>query len=64
MLIGIALLATKSNLLEKEKSKLNLKAVIADDIPQSGICVHKSVEHQIYTLICDSKSAGILAKVL
>ncbi|GJJ74860.1 general transcription factor 3C polypeptide 1 [Entomortierella parvispora] len=47
---------------EKEKSKLNLKAVIAEDTPQSGICVHKSVEHQIYTLICDSKSTGILAK--
>jgi hypothetical protein len=50
--------------LEKEKSKLNLKAVIEEDTPQSGICIHTSLEQQVYALISESKNKGILAKVL
>ncbi|KAG0056031.1 RNA polymerase III transcription initiation factor complex subunit [Gryganskiella cystojenkinii] len=49
---------------EKEKAKLNMKAVIDDDTPQSGICVHTSLEQQIYKHICDSKDKGILSKQL
>ncbi|KAF9080508.1 hypothetical protein BGX23_002029, partial [Mortierella sp. AD031] len=47
---------------ESEKDQLNLKTVIADDTPQSGICVDTSIEHQVYKLIVESKTKGIIAK--
>ncbi|KAF9557837.1 hypothetical protein EC968_007411 [Mortierella alpina] len=47
---------------EKEKDQLNLKSVIADDTPQSGICIDSSIEHQVYKLIVDSKEQGMIAK--
>lgn len=52
-----------SAVLENEKDQLNLKNVIADDIPQSGICIDTSIEHQVYKLIVDSMKQGIIAKV-
>ncbi|KAF9123390.1 hypothetical protein BG015_005331, partial [Linnemannia schmuckeri] len=45
-----------------EKDQLNLRNVIADDTPQSGICIDTSIEHQVYKLIVDSKKQGIIAK--
>ncbi|KAF9134140.1 hypothetical protein BGW39_008055 [Mortierella sp. 14UC] len=47
---------------ETEKDQLNLKAVISDDTPQSGICIDTSIEHQVYKLIVESKAHGIIAK--
>ncbi|KAF9905159.1 hypothetical protein EC991_001979 [Linnemannia zychae] len=47
---------------ETEKDQLNLKAVISDDTPQSGICIDTSIEHQVYKLIVESKTHGIIAK--
>ncbi|KAG0366810.1 RNA polymerase III transcription initiation factor complex subunit, partial [Mortierella sp. AD032] len=47
---------------ETEKEQLNLKAVISDDTPQSGICIDTSIEHQVYKLIVESKTHGIIAK--
>ncbi|CAO3565818.1 unnamed protein product [Mortierella alpina] len=47
---------------ESEKDQLNLKSVIADDTPQSGICIDSSIEHQVYKLIVDSREQGLIAK--
>ncbi|KAG0080630.1 hypothetical protein BGZ90_011748 [Linnemannia elongata] len=47
---------------QSEKDQLNLRNVIADDTPQSGICIDTSIEHQVYKLIVDSKKQGIIAK--
>ncbi|KAF9956118.1 hypothetical protein BGZ72_003020 [Mortierella alpina] len=47
---------------ESEKDQLNLKSVIADDTPQSGICIDSSIEHQVYKLIVDSREQGTIAK--
>ncbi|KAF9140849.1 hypothetical protein BGX30_005877 [Mortierella sp. GBA39] len=47
---------------QNEKDQLNLRNVIADDTPQSGICIDTSIEHQVYKLIVDSKKQGIIAK--
>ncbi|KAF8930326.1 General transcription factor 3C polypeptide 1 [Haplosporangium gracile] len=47
---------------QNEKDQLNLRNVIADDTPQSGICIDTSIEHQVYKLIVDSRKQGIIAK--
>ncbi|KAF8985083.1 hypothetical protein BGZ46_006045 [Entomortierella lignicola] len=47
---------------EGEDSQLNLKSVIADDTPQSGITIDTSIEHQVYNHILDSKEKGTIAK--
>lgn len=49
--------------IESEAAQLNLKSVIADDTPQSGIIMDTSIEHQIYKHIVDSKDKGQVAKV-
>ncbi|KAF9116130.1 hypothetical protein BGX27_004713 [Mortierella sp. AM989] len=47
---------------EGEVGQLNLKSVIADDTPQSGICIDSSIEHQVYKHILDSREKGTIAK--
>ncbi|KAF9349594.1 hypothetical protein BGX26_012124 [Mortierella sp. AD094] len=47
---------------EGEDGQLNLKSVIADDTPQSGICIDTSIEHQVYKHIMDAKEQGTIAK--
>ncbi|KAI8357553.1 hypothetical protein B0O80DRAFT_445201 [Mortierella sp. GBAus27b] len=47
---------------ESEAAQLNLKSVIADDTPQSGIFMDISIEHQVYKHIVESKEKGLVAK--
>ncbi|KAI1302832.1 hypothetical protein EDD11_005478 [Mortierella claussenii] len=47
---------------EGDREQLNLKSVIADDIPLSGICFETSIEHQVYKHVMDAKERGIIAK--
>ncbi|KAF9436880.1 hypothetical protein BGZ76_002722 [Entomortierella beljakovae] len=47
---------------EATSGDINLKSVIADDTPQSGICIDTSIDHQVYKHILDSKEHGIIAK--
>ncbi|KAG0351041.1 hypothetical protein BGZ54_003451, partial [Gamsiella multidivaricata] len=47
---------------EGEAVQLNLKSVIADDIPQSGICIDTSIEHQVYKHVLEAKEQGTIAK--
>ncbi|KAI8606696.1 hypothetical protein EDD21DRAFT_360197 [Dissophora ornata] len=47
---------------EMEAAQLNLKNVIADDAPLSGICIDTSIEHQVFRNIVDSKEQGTIAK--
>ncbi|KAG0197777.1 hypothetical protein BGX28_008715 [Mortierella sp. GBA30] len=47
---------------KREEMNLNVKSIIAEDAPQSGICIDTSIEHQVYKLIVGSKEQGTIAK--
>ncbi|KAG0317270.1 RNA polymerase III transcription initiation factor complex subunit [Dissophora globulifera] len=47
---------------EMEAAQLNLKNVIADDAPQSGICIDLSIEHQVFRHVLEADRRGIISK--